>query len=90
MDTPVLNRFAAIPLSREIPCPARLSPDFHSRKNACEQSAMPAHPRPQSAKLAPRLPLPEIALRAAQNPVTLLWTPCTRLKMRSLHMQVFD
>jgi hypothetical protein len=64
---------------------------MHSTKPPGENRKQPGNSRNKPAKPVRRsLFSGKIARATAPNPVTALWTGCTRLKMRLLQMQVFD
>jgi hypothetical protein len=73
----------------EILCPARLSPDFHIPQRSAK-IALSQHRLSRAAKTRAAPAFYAKSIRpAAQNPVTRLWTPRTRLKIRILRMHVF-
>jgi hypothetical protein len=74
----------------ETPCQARGVLDFHKREN----NSLPAL-RIDSYQYYWQSPHPERGLRkinssSAPNPVTRLWTACTRLKIQMLQSAIFD
>jgi hypothetical protein len=89
MDTPVFKRLVAARPRLRDPLPSKAFARFSQSQQhlrAIRYLTRVLNPKDP----APRLPLREIPWLPAQNPVTLLWTPCTRLKIRILQTQLFD
>jgi hypothetical protein len=74
----------------EFPCPARLSPDFHSCGITATSHPLAAVLAEPAETRAPSAFSAESPAESAQNPVTRLCTACTRLKIRILQTPIFD
>jgi hypothetical protein len=81
---PWLSSRAKLDDSGQIPCLTLVLPVFHNdvKGSPNRNRISPNNPQRENPRLA-RL-LRELAAPAAPIPVTLLWTACTRLKIRQL------
>jgi|ERR1700728_220478 len=72
------------------PLPSKAFPGYSQPQNILREPRTHFPSGQYRENLCPALPLIKPSPTSAQNPVTRLWTPCTRLKTRHIKAHTFD